>query len=75
MNIKDWFRSATDMERAQVAECAETTVAYLQQLVGGHRLPSKKLAERLEEATAKHTPQRVISKFEAVFPDQTTQVA
>lgn len=71
MNIKAWFQAANDMERAQVAGEANTTVAYLQQLAGKHRKPSSAMAERLEMATLKITPDRVISKVEAVFPTST----
>lgn len=72
MNIKAWFQSASDMERAKVAEAANTTVAYLQQLSGNHRQPSRSLASRLEDATRQITPDRVIDKVEAIFPTQST---
>lgn len=72
MNIKSWFQSASDMERAKVAGEAKTTVAYLQQLSGNHRQPSRSLAERLENATKQITPDRVIDKVEAIFPAETT---
>lgn len=71
MNIRDWFKSTDDIERAQVAEAAGTTVAYLQQLAGFHRLPSRSLAKRLEKATKEITPNMVVTQIEAVFPEHT----
>jgi len=67
MNIYDWMNKATKAEREVVAAEARTSVGYLWQLSGSHRTPSKKLAERLEEATRKHTPDRVIGKVSALF--------
>ncbi|WP_020408954.1 hypothetical protein [Hahella ganghwensis] len=69
MNVKSWFSSATDIERAKVAALADTSVNYLKQLAGYHRNPSRHLAERLEAATKEVTPDRVVSKYEAVFPE------
>lgn len=70
MNIKDWFRAASDMERAQVAVSVGTSVNYLQQLAGYNRYPSRRMAALLEAATKEHTPDRVVSKIEAVFPTE-----
>lgn len=67
MNIYDWMNKATDEEREAVAKEAGTSVGYLWQLSGKHRRPSPKLAERLESATRKITPDRIIDKISAVF--------
>ncbi|WP_325435601.1 hypothetical protein [Pseudomonas nitroreducens] len=49
--IKEWLTSASEEERKRVAGAAATSVAYLYQLAGGHRLASLGLANRLCEAT------------------------
>lgn len=49
--MKTYVKTTPKQEREQVARLAGTTDAYFQQLAGGHRSPSKKLAERLEKAT------------------------
>jgi hypothetical protein len=67
MNIKEWLGAATKEERAAVALEAETSVDYLWQLSGGHRRPSAKLAEKLEQATSRHTPDRVMKKEILIF--------
>lgn len=67
MNIYDWMEAASAEERERLAIEAKTSVAYLHQLKGGHRKPSRSLAERLETASNKITPERVICRFEAVF--------
>lgn len=49
--LHDWFINASPDQRENVAKKAETTVAYLIQLAGGHRKPSPDLARRLSIAT------------------------
>ena len=69
MNVKHWMASASDQERTEVAEKAGTTVGYLWQLSGNHRTPSSSLAEKLELASRKVTPDRVMSRVVLVFGD------
>jgi len=51
MDIKTFVKITPKEERDRIAELAGTTDAYFQQLAGGHRSPSPRLAKRLEEAT------------------------
>lgn len=67
MNLKDWMHSTNHEERSAVAAAARTSVGYLWQLAGKHRVPSKGLVERLESATKAITPDRVIDKVSAMF--------
>jgi hypothetical protein len=67
MNLHDWMNATTDKEREALAAEARTTVAYLWQLSGGHRSPSKKLAERLEIASKSVTPDRSLDKVALIF--------
>lgn len=52
MHLKDYMRPLSKDERQKLAEQAETTVEYLIQLAGGHRIPSLRLAERIEIASS-----------------------
>lgn len=67
MNISDWMKDSSEEEQKKLAAKAKTTPGYLRQLAGGHRKPSRKLAERLEEHSAAITPDRVISKVALLF--------
>lgn len=49
--MRTFLKTTSKTERERVAKEAETTVAYLFQLAGGHREPSVKLAMRLEKAS------------------------
>jgi len=50
MDIKTFLKRATPHERQQFAEAAETSVAYLYQIAGKHKLPGAKLCRRLVKA-------------------------
>jgi len=63
MDIKTFCRSTPKRERELIAELAGTTDAYLQQLAGGHRKPSRKLAKKLEEVT-----DGKLNKMDLLFP-------
>jgi len=67
MNIHDWMSRATKIERQRLADSAETSVAYLWQLSGGHRRPSSSLAEKLENGSREVTPDMIIDKVSAIF--------
>lgn len=69
MNVKHWLAATTDQEREQVAAEAGTTVGYLWQLSGNHRTPSPTLAAKLESASKKFTPDRVMNRYLLVFGD------
>lgn len=62
--MRDWLLKSTQEQREQVAAEADTSVEYLWQISGGHRNPSKKLAERLEAATNGE-----LNKVRLLFPD------
>lgn len=68
MNIKTWFKHTSRPERERVAQDAGTTLAYLDQLAGGHRHPSPALARRLEQASLLYTPEHVLRR-EHLRPD------
>ena len=51
MNIQDWLRAATPDEKEWLAVQCGTSLAYLYQLAGLHRLPSPVLAAAIEKAT------------------------
>ena len=74
MNIKTWFKHTSRHERELVARDAETTLAYLDQLAGGHRHPSPALARRLEQASLLHTPNHILRR-EHLRPDIWEHVA
>ena len=65
MDVKTFLKTATREDREQVARAAGTSVAYLKQLAGGHRNPSKHLAERLERASSGR-----INAMAALFPER-----
>lgn len=49
--LQTWLSKTPQDQREMVAEKAETTVAYLWQLSGGHRKASLEMAKRLQVAT------------------------
>lgn len=49
--LRDWLKSRTDAERQRLAAEAGTTVAYLQQLAGGHRKAGIEMIARLHKAS------------------------
>lgn len=51
MKLSEFMAEASAERREEVAQKAETTVAYLYQLAGGHRAASALLARRIENAT------------------------
>lgn len=67
MNIHEWMSKSSISEREELAKRAKTSVAYLWQLSGNHRVPSRKLAEKLEHCSREVTPNRVISRVSALF--------
>lgn len=46
MDLKQYLDTLSVVEREDFAKRCGTTVAYLAQLTGGHRLPSPKLARK-----------------------------
>ena len=50
--LSKWLKDHSPEEREVLATSANTTVAYLYQLAGGHRTPSLSLALKLKKATA-----------------------
>jgi len=69
MNIKRWLKETRgDTRRQFVIDEAETTLAYLYQLAGSHRLGSPELHRRLHAASVKHTPDLVMA-LEHLRPD------
>lgn len=65
MDVKTFLKTSSKDDREQVARLAGTTVAYLKQLGGGWRSPSKALAERLELASSGR-----INAMAALFPER-----
>jgi hypothetical protein len=55
MDIKTLLRTLKPAEREAFAVSADTTVAYLYLLAGGHRRASPAMAKRLVEADARLT--------------------
>jgi len=51
MDVRTFMRCHDKDAVRQVAAVAETSVAYLEQLAGGHRRPSPELARRLHAAS------------------------
>lgn len=68
MKIKAWLKAATKDERAELIKKCGISMAYLWQLSGGHKIPSCKLAVKLETYSRLITPDRVIS-MELLRPD------
>jgi len=60
MNLKDIPTKELD----KIAAKAGTKTSYLIQIRNGHRKPSRKLAERIEEATG-----GLITRMELLYPD------
>lgn len=67
MDMKTFLKSIKEAEREAIAKAAHTSVAYLWQIAGGHRTPSRALAERLEEVSGGR-----LCKVELVFPEIAT---
>lgn len=65
MDVRTFLKTATKAEQEAVAHRAGTSVAYLRQLAGGWRNPSKVLAERLEKASEGR-----INAMAALFPER-----
>ena len=51
MDLREWLAGASAEERERVAREANSSVAYLWQLAGGHRRPSLEKSLRIEKAT------------------------
>lgn len=51
MKLSKYLKTLTPTQRETLAKRAKTTLAYLQQLSGGHRAAGPQLARRLEEAS------------------------
>lgn len=49
--LRDWLGQTNDPERQAMASRADTSVAYLWQLAGGHRKASLEMAKRLQDAS------------------------
>ncbi len=47
MKLSDYLRKLTEIRRMDYAQRAQTTVAYLYQIAGGHSRAGAKLAKRL----------------------------
>lgn len=68
MDIKVWLKVTSTTERQKVAKAAKTKPSYFHQLAGGHRKASVDLAERLVDATKKHTPNKPLT-LGGILPD------
>jgi hypothetical protein len=69
MHIQKWLKkNKSGRQREHLAELCDTSVAYFWQLAGKHRLPSIKLAAKLERATRSITPTAIIRKAD-MLPD------
>ncbi len=66
MKITDWIKKTTPKERRQVAKEAGCTAVYLYYVVKDGC--SAGLAKKIEQATKKITPDRVLTK-EMIRPD------
>lgn len=53
MDMKSFWRAATQHEKEMLANKASASVGYLGQVAGGHRKPSHKLVKRLVEADSR----------------------
>lgn len=51
MELRDYLKALKPELRERLAAAAETTVPYLYQLAGGHRMASARLAIRIEDAS------------------------
>jgi len=52
MDFKTHYLEMGQEERERLAKRIETSVPYLSQLAHGHRVASRKLAEKIEHATS-----------------------
>lgn len=71
--LRIWLSKTPPDQRQRVAESAETSVAYLWQLSGGHRKASLEMAKRLQDATGGALT--IEGLRPDIFGDQATQVA
>lgn len=51
MKLCDFLRKLTEIQRMDYAQCAQTTVAYLYQIAGGHSRAGAALTKRLAAAS------------------------
>lgn len=64
--FKQYFSALSVQERAELAEAADTSVAYLNQIASGHRNPGAGLIDRLMTAGR----QDIVAKLKpAWFPE------
>jgi hypothetical protein len=68
MHLGTWLAETSKEQREQLASICDTTVEYLYQLGGGHRMGSGVLIRRIADASAEITPGKVVSKH-AMRPD------
>ena len=70
MNVKSWLKATKNhmADRQKVIDELQTSINYIHQMSGGHKVPTVKYARRLEAASRKHTPYAVMTK-EALRPD------
>jgi DNA-binding transcriptional regulator YdaS (Cro superfamily) len=71
--LRTWLSKTSSDQRQLVAESAETSVAYLWQLSGGHRKASLEMAKRLQDATDGELT--IEGLRPDIFGDPATQVA
>ena len=49
MNMKDFLKTSSKEQRQQLASQVGSTVAYFQQIAGGHRKPGAKLCRLIQQ--------------------------
>lgn len=62
--LSEWLRNHSESERKALASDCKTTVAYLYQLAGGHRVPSLRLAMDIANHTGGAVPAASFVKAE-----------
>lgn len=75
MTLPAYLRHVSPEVRAAVAAHAETSVQYLYKLAGNHGVPSKAMAQRIEDATRAHVEQAggvIVTAIAVMFPDRET---
>lgn len=65
MRFADFYRSMSPEGRQQLAERVGTSVAYLQQIAGGHSRPSAAMAAKISDGTM-----GAVSRLELLYPDE-----
>lgn len=60
------MKSASPEGRERIAKEAETSVAYLYQIAGGHSRPSPEMAKAIDIATS-----GVVPRMELLYPEET----